>query len=81
MKTAYRHTHLLALLLMLVFMTAREVQSLPRFESAALSGKFPGACCDIGKAQCTKGFGCFECDGGKPTCQVGPGSPCVKTCD
>ncbi len=88
MKTAYHYTPLLALFLMLVFMTATEVQSLPssRAESTtafldAPKGRPAGACCDIGKAQCSKGFGCFECGGGKPTCQVGPGSPCVKSCN
>lgn len=85
MKTAYRHTPLLTLFLMLVLMTAREVQCLPRFRSASttpfIEGRPAGACCEIGKAQCSKGFGCFECDGGKPMCQVGLGSSCVKSCE
>ncbi len=84
MKTACHYTPLLALFLMLVIMTAREVQSNPRLRAESttpfVDGRPAGACCDIGKAQCSKGFGCFECGGGKPTCQVGPGSPCVKSC-
>jgi len=55
MKTVYRYTALLALFLMLVFMTACQVQSLPRFEAASttpfLHGRPAGACCDIGKAR------------------------------
>ena len=55
MKTTYRHSHVLALFLMLVLMTAKEVQSLPRFRAASttpfIEGRPAGACCEIGKAQ------------------------------
>ena len=61
MKTAYHYTSLLALFLMLVFMTATEVQSLPssRAESStafldAPKGRPAGACCDIGKASAAR---------------------------